>query len=176
MTQNPKIKLVIVDDHTLFREGIKKILSLEEDIEIIGEAFDGEDVISLLGRCEPDIMLLDVKMERINGLQILPQIVEQFPRLRVMILTAQISLGESVKAIRDGARGIILKHAASEFLIKGVRRLRLWSRSPANLGSIAVPRRVVRSCLSVRLKLSYSLRQATVTKKLPPSFSSASRQ
>ena len=45
MTQNPKIKLVIVDDHTLFREGIKKILSLEEDIEIIGEAFDGEDVI-----------------------------------------------------------------------------------------------------------------------------------
>ena len=132
MTQNPKIKLVIVDDHTLFREGIKKILSLEEDIEIIGEAFDGEDVISLLGRCEPDIMLLDVKMERINGLQILPQIVEQFPRLRVMILTAQISLGESVKAIRDGARGIILKHAASEFLIKGVRKVfegELWADS-----------------------------------------------
>ena len=132
MTQNPKIKLVIVDDHTLFREGIKKILSLEEDIEIIGEAFDGEEVIALLGRCAPDIMLLDVKMERINGLQILPQIVEQFPRLKVIILTAQISLGESVKATRDGARGIVLKHAASEFLIKGVRKVfegELWADS-----------------------------------------------
>lgn len=132
MNQTPKIKLVIVDDHTLFREGIKKILSLEKDIEIIGEAFDGEEVIGLLGRCDPDIMLLDVKMERINGLQILPQIVEQFPRLKVVILTAQISPAESVKAIRDGARGIILKHAASEFLIKGVRKVfagELWADS-----------------------------------------------
>jgi chemotaxis response regulator CheB len=77
--QNSKIKVAIVDDHTLFREGIKKILSLEKDIEIIGEALDGDDVVAMLGRCEPDIMLLDVKMERINGLQILPQIIEQFP-------------------------------------------------------------------------------------------------
>jgi DNA-binding NarL/FixJ family response regulator len=132
MTQNPRIKIVIVDDHTLFREGIKRILSLEEDIEIIGEALDGDDVIAMLGRCNPDVMLLDVKMERINGLQILPQIVEQFPRLKVVILTAQISPSESVKAIRDGARGIILKHAASEFLIKGVRKVfegELWADS-----------------------------------------------
>ena len=132
MTQNPKIKLAIVDDHTLFREGIKRILSLEKDIEIIGEALDGDDVIAMLARCEPDIMLLDVKMQRINGLQILPQIVNQFPRLKVIILTAQIGLGESVKAIRDGARGIILKHAASEFLIRGVRKVfegELWADS-----------------------------------------------
>ena len=93
MSADSKIKLVIVDDHTLFREGIKKILSLEKDIEIVGEAFDGEEVISFLNRCEPDIMLLDVKMERVNGLQVLPRIVEQFPLLKVIILTAQVSLG-----------------------------------------------------------------------------------
>jgi DNA-binding NarL/FixJ family response regulator len=126
------IKVAIVDDHTLFREGIKKILSLERDIKIIGEALDGEEVIALLGRTQPDIMLLDIKMERINGLQILPQIVEQFPQLKVILLTAQISLAESAKAIRDGARGIILKHAASEFLIKGIRKVfegELWADS-----------------------------------------------
>src|SRR5688572_1248485 len=132
MSAESKIKLVIVDDHTLFREGIKKILALEKDIEIVGEAFDGEEVISVLNRCQPDIMLLDVKMERVNGLQVLPRIVEQFPLLKVIILTAQVSSAESVKAIRDGARGIILKHAASEFLIKGIRKVaegELWADS-----------------------------------------------
>ena len=132
MSADSKIKVVIVDDHTLFREGIKKILALEKDIEIVGEAFDGEEVISVLNRCEPDIMLLDVKMERVNGLQVLPRIVEQFPVLKVIILTAQVSSAESVKAIRDGARGIIMKHAASEFLIKGIRKVaegELWADS-----------------------------------------------
>jgi DNA-binding NarL/FixJ family response regulator len=132
MSAESRIKLIIVDDHTLFREGIKKILALEKDIEIVGEAFDGEEVISVLNHCQPDIMLLDIKMERVNGLQVLPRIVEQFPLLKVIILTAQVTSAESVKAIRDGARGIILKHAASEFLIKGIRKVaegELWADS-----------------------------------------------
>jgi len=127
-----KIKVAIVDDHTLFREGMKRIFSLEKDIEIVDEAFDGDDVVSLLARAHPDILLLDIKMERMNGLQVLPQIVEQYPELKVILLTAEISLVESVKAIKDGARGIILKHAASEFLIKGIRKVfdgELWADS-----------------------------------------------
>lgn len=125
-----KIKVALVDDHTLFREGIRKILSLESDIEIVGEAIDGEEVVRLLNQCCPDILLLDIKMEKINGLQILPRIVEQYNQLRVIVVTAQISQAESVKAIKDGARGIILKHAASEFLIKGIRKVfegELWA-------------------------------------------------
>jgi DNA-binding NarL/FixJ family response regulator len=132
MLTTPKIKVAIVDDHTLFREGIKKILSLEQDVEVVGEATDGEEVLGLLNRCPIDIMLLDIKMEKINGLQILPQIIDQYPQLKVVILTAQVSLAESVKAIRDGARGIILKHAASEFLIKGIHKVidgELWADS-----------------------------------------------
>ena len=132
MLDNQRIRVAIVDDHTLFREGIKKILSLEDDVEVVGEATDGEEVLDLLNRCPIDIMLLDIKMEKINGLQILPQIIEQYSQLKVIILTAQISLAESVKAIRDGARGIILKHAASEFLIKGIRKVfegELWADS-----------------------------------------------
>jgi DNA-binding NarL/FixJ family response regulator len=128
-----RIKVAVVDDHTLFREGIKKILALEQDIEVVGEAVDGEEVVALLTRCKPDILLLDIKMERINGLQVLPQIVEQYPLLKVIVLTAQISQPESVKAIKDGARGIILKHAASEFLIKGIRKVfegELWADTP----------------------------------------------
>jgi DNA-binding NarL/FixJ family response regulator len=125
-----KLKVAIVDDHTMFREGIRKILSLEPDIEVVGEAVDGEEVISLLTHCQPDILLLDLKMEKINGLTVLPQIVEQYPHLKVVILTANISQDESVAAIKEGARGIILKHAASEFLIKGVHRIyagELWA-------------------------------------------------
>jgi DNA-binding NarL/FixJ family response regulator len=125
-----RVKVALVDDHTLFREGIKKILSLEPDIEIVGEAVDGEEVVLLLKHCRPDVLLLDIKMEKINGLQILPQIVGQYPQLRVIVLTAQIGQAESVKAIKDGARGIILKHAASEFLIKGIRKVfegELWA-------------------------------------------------
>jgi len=125
-----KVKVALVDDHTLFREGIKKILSLEPDIEIVGEAVDGEEIVQLLKHCRPDVLLLDIKMEKISGLQILPQIVGQYPQLKVIVLTAQISKAESVKAIKDGARGIILKHAASEFLIKGIRKVfegELWA-------------------------------------------------
>ena len=125
-----KVKVALVDDHTLFREGIKRILSLEPDIEIVGEAVDGEEVLLLLNHCRPDVLLLDIKMEKINGLQILPQIVGQYPQLKVIVLTAQISQAESVRAVKDGARGIILKHAASEFLIKGIRKVfdgELWA-------------------------------------------------
>ena len=132
MLTTPRIRVAIVDDHTLFREGIKKILSLEQDVEVVGDATDGEEVLGLLNRCPIDIMLLDIKMEKINGLQILPQIIDQYPQLKVIILTAQVSLAESVKAIRDGARGIILKHAASEFLIKGIHKVidgELWADS-----------------------------------------------
>src|SRR5215510_14008546 len=127
-----KVKVALVDDHTLFREGIKKILSLEPDIEIVGEAVDGEEIVQLLTHCQPDVLLLDIKMEKIGGLQILPQIVGQYPQLKVIVLTAEINLVESVKAIKDGARGIILKHAASEFLIKGIRKVfegELWADS-----------------------------------------------
>ena len=132
MLTTPKIRVAIVDDHTLFREGIKKILSLENDFEVVGEATDGEEVLDLLNRCPIDIILLDIKMEKINGLQILPQIIDQYPQLKVIIVTAQVSLAESVKAIREGARGLILKHAASEFLIKGIRKVfqgELWADS-----------------------------------------------
>ncbi len=125
-----RVKVALVDDHTLFREGIKKILSLEPDIEIVGEAVDGEEVLLLLNHCRPDVLLLDIKMEKMNGLQILPQIVGQYPQLKVIVLTAQIGQAESVRAIKDGARGIILKHAASEFLIKGIRKVfdgELWA-------------------------------------------------
>ena len=125
-----RIKVALVDDHTLFREGIKKILSLEPDIEIVGEAIDGDEVVLLLNHCRPDVLLLDIRMEKINGLQVLPQVVGQYPQLRVIVLTAQINQAESVKAIKDGARGIILKHAASEFLIKGIRKVfegELWA-------------------------------------------------
>jgi DNA-binding NarL/FixJ family response regulator len=126
----PKVKVALVDDHTLFREGLKKILLLEPDFEIVGEAVDGEEVVQLLRNSQPDVLLLDIKMEKINGLQILPQIIVQYPQLRVIVLTAQITQAESVKAIKDGARGIILKHAASEFLIKGIRKVfegELWA-------------------------------------------------
>ena len=124
------IKVALVDDHTLFREGIKKILSLEPDLEIVGEAVDGDEVISLLNRSKPDVLLLDIKMEKINGLQVLPQIVQLFPHLKIVILTAQITQVESISAIKEGARGIIMKHAASEFLIKGIRKVyngELWA-------------------------------------------------
>jgi len=125
-----KIKVAIVDDHTLFREGIKKILSLEHDIEIVGEAVDGDEVLTLLTRCRPDILLLDLKMEKLDGLSVLPQIVEHYPQIKVILLTAHITRDESVTAIREGARGIILKYAATEFLIKGIHKVHggeLWA-------------------------------------------------
>lgn len=116
-----RISIVIADDHAIFRDGLKKLLEMEGSFELIGEASDGVEAIELAGRLSPDVLLLDLNMPRLGGLDALAEILNASPEARIIILAASVDRREIIKALRLGARGIVLKTAATELLYKCIQ-------------------------------------------------------
>jgi DNA-binding NarL/FixJ family response regulator len=111
------IRIVIADDHPLFREGLARILEFEPGMEVVGEASDGEEAISQATALQPDILLLDVQMPRLGGLEALPALSVACPRVRTVMLTASIDRTQTLEALRLGARGVLLKDAETSMLL-----------------------------------------------------------
>jgi RNA polymerase sigma factor (sigma-70 family) len=123
------IKVVIADDHTLFREGIRRILSLEKDILVVGEASRGDEIIRLVERTKPDILLLDVKMPRGDVVQTLLEIKEKNVPTKVLILTAYSEDENVLNAAKGGARGYLLKGIDFPTLLQAIKMVHkggLW--------------------------------------------------
>ncbi len=120
-SNQPRIRVLIVDDHPLFREGLRMLLEAEQGFEVVGEAGDGHQAVEVTARLEPDIVLLDVSMPRLTGLDALAHIGRQCPRVRIVLLTATIERRQMVDALKLGARGVILKEAASLMLYRCLR-------------------------------------------------------
>jgi len=120
---SPKIRIVVADDHPIFRDGLCKLLALEEDFEVVGQAQDGRQVLEVLQEHEPDILLLDLKMPGLDGLATLQRLQAVKNKTRVIVLTASDDKNEFVQAMRLGTSGIVLKQTATELLIKSIRRV-----------------------------------------------------
>jgi DNA-binding NarL/FixJ family response regulator len=123
------IKVVIADDHTLFREGVKKILSLEKDILVVGEAARGDEVIKAVERGKPDVLLLDLRMPRGDVVQTLLDVKDRSPATKVMILTAYAEDESIMNAAKGGARGYLLKGADFSTLLQAIKKVHkgeLW--------------------------------------------------
>ena len=118
-----KIRIAIADDHTIFRDGLRRLLTLEEDFEIVAEAQDGTEVMDILRDKEPDILLLDLKMPGLDGLSLLQRIQTQKIKTKIIVLTASDDEGEYVQAMRYGTSGIVLKQTATELLLKSIRKV-----------------------------------------------------
>lgn len=118
-----KIQVLVADDHTLFREGLCKLLEAEDDIQVIGEACNGEECLKLIRKLQPDVVLLDLKMPEKDGLQVLTELGGKDATTRSIILTASEDERDFVEAVRRGARGVVLKQAASEVLLEGIRKV-----------------------------------------------------
>ncbi len=119
------IKVVIADDHTLFREGLKRILSLEKDILVVGDVASGEEAVKIVEKTRPDILLLDLKMPKGDALPSLLKIAEKNPATKVMILTAH-SEGENVlETARGRARGYVLKGVSTPTLLEAIKKVYL---------------------------------------------------
>jgi DNA-binding NarL/FixJ family response regulator len=119
----PKIRIVVADDHPIFRDGLCKLLALEEDFEVVAQAQDGRQVLEVLQQHEPDILLLDLKMPGLDGLATLQRLQAVKNKTRVIVLTASDDKNEFVQAMRLGTSGIVLKQTATELLIKSIRRV-----------------------------------------------------
>jgi len=123
------IKVVIADDHTLFREGLKRILSLEKDVLVVGEASRGDEVARIVERARPDVLLLDLKMPKGDVVQTLLDINEKSPSTKVLILTAFSEDEDILNAAKGGAKGYVLKGVASSTLLQAIKAIQgggLW--------------------------------------------------
>ena len=115
------ITILIVDDHALLRQGIKKVLDLESDLSVIGEAADGEEAICLAQQLKPDIVLLDINMPRKNGLEVTRELRQLMPKLKIILLTIHDDENYVIEVIKAGATGYLLKDIEPGMLIKAVR-------------------------------------------------------
>jgi DNA-binding NarL/FixJ family response regulator len=118
-----KIRIVVADDHPIFRDGLCRLLALEEDFVIVAQAHDGREVLQVLQEHEPDILLLDLKMPNLDGLGTLQRLQANRNQTKVIVLTASEDKNEFVQAVKFGTSGIVLKQTATELLIKSIRKV-----------------------------------------------------
>ncbi len=106
------VRIMIVDDHTILRQGIKELLSLNDQFEVVGEASDGREAVTMVGRCEPDIVFMDISMPGMNGITATREIKRQYPNIRVIILTMYHNSQYVHECFQAGASGYLLKAAS----------------------------------------------------------------
>jgi two-component system nitrate/nitrite response regulator NarL len=112
------IRIVIADDHPIFRDGLRRLLDADSRFKVVGEAGDGIEAVAQVSRLTPDILLLDLAMPRANGLTALQELSELGLPVRSVLLTAAIDRDDTVTALQLGARGVILKEAATKLLYR----------------------------------------------------------
>ena len=117
-----RIRIVVVDDHTLFRRGITALLTRVPDFDVVGEAADGFEGIKAVAQQRPDVVLLDLHMPGISGIDTLSAILKETPGTHVVMLTVSEQADDLMLALRSGALGYLLKNIESDFLVDSVRR------------------------------------------------------
>lgn len=115
------IKVLLVDDHTILRDGLKSLLDLEEDIVVIGECTSGQDAFEKIETLKPDVILMDINMPHKNGIEVTSAVKKCFPHLKVIMLTMYSHEEYFLASIREGADGYLLKDAPSKQVVDAIR-------------------------------------------------------
>jgi len=114
-------RILIADDHPIFRDGLKRLLESEHEFKVIGEACDGVEAVKLVRELKPEVLLLDLAMPRRAGLEALREMGSEPLSARVILLTAAAEKDQIVEALQLGARGVVLKDSATQILLKSIR-------------------------------------------------------
>lgn len=120
-----KIRVLIADDHPLFRQGIKQILELEKDIIVVAQAANGNDAVQLAREHKPDVILMDINMPGSNGLQAIKEIKDENISSKIIVLTIHEDREYLIKTIQMGAEGYVLKDAEPQVLIDAIRNVHI---------------------------------------------------
>ncbi|MGM9923434.1 MAG: response regulator [Bacillus sp. (in: firmicutes)] len=113
--------IIIIDDHQLFREGVKRILEFESTFEVVAEGDDGNEAVGLVEAHKPDVVIMDINMPQVNGVEATKQLVRQFPETKVIILSIHDDENYVTHALKTGASGYLLKEMDSDALIQAVK-------------------------------------------------------
>ncbi len=116
-----RIRVLIADDHTILRSGVRLLLEVEPDIDVVGEALDGQEAIAKVETLHPDVVLMDISMPELDGLEATRQIKSRWPEVNILILTMHRSDEYFFETLKAGASGYILKVADTEDLVQAVR-------------------------------------------------------
>ena len=122
-TVRSTIRILVADDHVIFRDGLRKLLESDGEITVVGEAQNGVECIQMLDKLKPDILLLDLRMPQKNGLAVLKELDFEALPTRVIVLTAAEDDRDVVRAMRLGARGVVLKQSATDLLVRSIHRV-----------------------------------------------------
>jgi len=189
-TLTRSIRILIADDHAIFRDGLRRLLTSETDFEVVGEAADGNEAIALTQQLKPEILLLDMAMPHVPGMETLRQLVQANVSTRVIVLTASIHPFEVTCVLQLGARGVVLKASPPEVLLKSIRAvsdgqywvasevLEDWSRiSQKPTGASALTSREIEIIAALRsgssnrdIALKLSISEETVKRHLSNIF------
>src|SRR2546427_639308 len=115
------IRILIADDHPIFRDGLRRLIENEPDFELAGEAGDGVQTLELVHKNSPDLLLLDVAMPKLSGLEVLKKVSVMELPMKTIVLTAAIGEEHITEALRMGARGVVIKDTATHLLAKSIR-------------------------------------------------------
>ena len=115
------LRVLFADDHPLFRKGMRALLVAAQDIEVVGEATTGQEVIELAAALQPDVILMDLQMPGINGIEATRQILHTSPHIRILVITLFEDDASVFSALRAGARGYVLKDAKEEEMLRAIR-------------------------------------------------------
>jgi two-component system, NarL family, nitrate/nitrite response regulator NarL len=122
MSETPQsVRILVADDHPIFRDGLRKLLEAESDFQVIGEASDGGEAIEMAQQLKPDILLLDLSMPRVPGLEAVRELRNSVEAIKIILLTAAIDREQIVDALHHGVRGVVLKESATQLLLKSIR-------------------------------------------------------
>jgi len=118
-----RISVLLAEDHTVVRQGLRLLIEAEGDLEVIGQAKTGREAIRLTRELRPDVIVMDIAMPLLNGLQATRQILEAFPKSKVLILSAHSDPAYVEQVVKSGAKGYLIKQSSAEILAAAIRKL-----------------------------------------------------
>ncbi|EGL82054.1 two component transcriptional regulator, LuxR family [Caldalkalibacillus thermarum TA2.A1] len=121
MTSENKISILIIDDHTMFREGVKRVIEMNPDFEVVGQAGDGEEAMRLVQELKPDVILMDINMPKMNGVEATEEILRHSPDSKIIILSIHEDESYVFRTLQAGAKGYLLKEMDIDALSEAIR-------------------------------------------------------